>query len=85
LFPELHLNVLARIPTKMLSEYLAAEMALAAQGTLPLNRKLYEALRKAILEGKIGSSERLPSSRELTHDLKLSRNTVVAALNQLVV
>jgi len=46
---------------------------------------MYEALRRAILDGKLGAGDRLPSSRELTQDLGLSRNTVVAAINQLSV
>ncbi|WP_101047285.1 PLP-dependent aminotransferase family protein [Macromonas nakdongensis] len=70
----------------MLSEHLLAEMGrLAAQGDLPLHRQLYEALRRAVLDGKLGAGDRLPSSRDLAHDLDLSRNTVVAALGQLTV
>jgi len=70
----------------MLSELLLTEMArLGQHGHLPLHRQLYEALRRAMLDGKIGAGDRLPSSRELTEDLKMSRNTVVAALNQLSV
>ena len=70
----------------MLSEFLLAEMSrLATQDALPLHRQLYEGLRRAILEGKLPASERLPSSRELAQDLSLSRNTVVAAINQLSV
>ncbi len=70
----------------MLSELLLTEMGRFTQGDkLPLHRQLYEALRRTILDGKLPSGERLPSSRELTHDLKLSRNTVLAALNQLAV
>jgi GntR family transcriptional regulator / MocR family aminotransferase len=70
----------------MLSEYLLAEMSrLGARDALPLHRQLYEALRRAMLDGKLGAGERLPSSRDLAQDLKLSRNTVVAAINQLSV
>ena len=70
----------------MLSELLLTEITrLSLQGKLPLHRQLYEALRRAILDGKLAPGERLPSSRELTQDLNLSRNTVVAALNQLAV
>jgi len=70
----------------MLSELLLTEIArLGMQDKLPLHRQLYEALRRAILDGKLAAGDRLPSSRELTQDLKLSRNTVVAALNQLSV
>ena len=70
----------------MLSELLLTEMArLGQQDNMPLHRQLYEAMRRAILDGKLTAGDRLPSSRELTQDLKLSRNTVVAALNQLAV
>ncbi len=70
----------------MLSEFLLAEMhRLGAQDALPLHRQLYEALRRAMLDGKLGPGERLPSSRDLAQDLDLSRNTVVAAINQLSV
>ena len=70
----------------MLSEHLLAEMnRLGAQDALPLHRQLYEALRRAMLDGKLGAGERLPSSRDLAEDLNLSRNTVVAAINQLSV
>ena len=70
----------------MLSEFLLAEMnRLGAQDALPLHRQLYEALRRAMLDGKLGAGERLPSSRDLAQDLQLSRNTVVAAINQLSV
>lgn len=70
----------------MLSEYLLTDMhQLASRDGLPLHRQLYEALRRALLDGKLGAGERLPSSRDLAQDLGLSRNTVVAALNQLSV
>jgi GntR family transcriptional regulator/MocR family aminotransferase len=70
----------------MLSEFLQTEMhRLGAQGGLPLHRQLYEALRRALLDGQLAAGERLPSSRDLAQDLGLSRNTVVAAINQLSV
>ena len=70
----------------MLSEFLLSEMTrLALHDPLPLHRQLYEALRRALLDGKLSAGERLPSSRDLAQDLDLSRNTVVAAINQLSV
>ncbi|MDP2986093.1 MAG: PLP-dependent aminotransferase family protein [Hydrogenophaga sp.] len=75
-----------QVQTTMLSEFLLAEMnRLGTQDALPLHRQLYEALRRAMLDGKLGAGERLPSSRDLAEDLSLSRNTVVAAINQLSV
>lgn len=70
----------------MLSELLLTEMERLRQlDNMPLHRQLYEALRRSMLDGKLGAGDRLPSSRELTTDLNLSRNTVVAALSQLSV
>ncbi len=42
-------------------------------------------MRRALLDGQLAAGERLPSSRDLAQDLDLSRNTVVAAINQLSV
>ena len=70
----------------MLSEFLLSEMAtLRASHELPLHRQLYEALRRALLDGHLQADERLASSRDLAKDLDLSRNTVITALNQLAV
>lgn len=70
----------------MLSEFLAAEMGRVDQhSALPLHRRLYEAMRRAMLDGKLLAGERLPSSRDLARDLSVSRNTVVSAIGQLTV
>ena len=70
----------------MLSEFLLSELTrLGSAGSLALHRQLYEALRRVILDGHLIAGERLLSSRDLAQDLGLSRNTVVAALNQLTV
>ena len=70
----------------MLSEFLLSEMTrLAQKDALPLHRQLYEALRRALLDGKLAAGDRLPSSRDLAQDLRLARNTVVAAIHQLTV
>ena len=50
----------------------------------PLYRQLYEALRRAILAGQLKPGARLPSTRELAEDLRVSRNTVMNAYEQLL-
>lgn len=70
----------------MLSELLLSKITqLQVHSSLPLHRQLYEALRQVILEGQLKPEDRLPSNRELAHDLGLSRNTIAAALGQLSV
>ena len=49
-----------------------------------LQRSLYDCLRKAVLDGGLPPSTRLPASRDLAQALNLSRNTVKAAFEQLV-
>ncbi len=49
-----------------------------------LHRQLYRALRSAILDGRLGPEQRLPSTRSFAHELGLSRNTVLQAIDQLV-
>ncbi len=50
---------------------------------LPRYKQLYEALRQQILEGSLPPGIRLPSSRCLAEQLNLSRNTILAAIDQL--
>lgn len=49
----------------------------------PLHRRLYAALRDAILDGSLAPGTRLPATRRLAGHLAVSRNTVVAAFDQL--
>jgi GntR family transcriptional regulator/MocR family aminotransferase len=48
-----------------------------------LYRRLSDALRKAILEGRLGLGEPMPSVRDLAESLKLSRATVLKAYEDL--
>lgn len=48
-----------------------------------LNKRLYQALRLAILDASISPGSRLPASRDLAVQLGISRNTVLAAYEQL--
>src|SRR6187402_1359130 len=50
----------------------------------PMHRQIYSALRRLILEGRIESDTLLPSTRSLAEDLKVGRNTVIAAYDQLL-
>lgn len=61
-----------------------ASIALAHDGDQPMHRQLYFELREAILERRLRPGARLPSSRSLAGDLGVSRNTVLAAFEQLL-
>jgi GntR family transcriptional regulator/MocR family aminotransferase len=50
----------------------------------PLNRQLYREIREAVLSGRLSAGARLPSSRALSQQLELARNTVLAAYDQLI-
>ncbi|MFZ0546443.1 MAG: PLP-dependent aminotransferase family protein [Candidatus Promineifilaceae bacterium] len=50
----------------------------------PLYRQLYDGLRQAILDRRLESGLKLPSTRDLAAGLDLSRNTVKNAYEQLV-
>ncbi|HZQ38332.1 MAG TPA: PLP-dependent aminotransferase family protein [Dehalococcoidia bacterium] len=57
-------------------------LILPAEG--PRGERLVEALREAILGGRLAPGERLPPSRTLAAQLGVSRGTVVAAYEELV-
>ena len=58
-------------------------VALDPGGSMPLNRQLCDQLRELILSGAVPPGARLPSIRGAAAGLGVSRNTVVAALDQL--
>jgi GntR family transcriptional regulator/MocR family aminotransferase len=60
-----------------------ASLALDPAAAEPLYRQLYFAIRDAILTGRLQPGARLPASRTLARDLAVSRNTVMAAFEQL--
>ncbi|MBO6949465.1 MAG: PLP-dependent aminotransferase family protein [Rhodospirillales bacterium] len=49
----------------------------------PMHRQVYDQIRDAILGGRLAPGRRLPSSRALADELGVSRNTVLAAYDQL--
>ncbi len=59
-------------------------IALDSSSSDPLTRQIYRALRDGILTGRLARGVRLPSTRALANDLGVSRNTVVAAFDQLL-
>ncbi|HLZ69470.1 MAG TPA: PLP-dependent aminotransferase family protein [Dehalococcoidia bacterium] len=60
------------------------DFALILPGEGPRGERLVEALREAILGGRLAPGERLPPSRALAAQLGISRGTVVAAFEELV-
>lgn len=69
----------------ILSEWLLRYLAQHAfPARMPNHRKVYEAIRRAITDQVLASGSRLPSSRDLATDLNVSRNTILAAFDQLL-
>jgi GntR family transcriptional regulator/MocR family aminotransferase len=57
---------------------------LKPDGIGPLYQQIYRAIRDAILAGALAPGERVPSTRTLMEQLRVSRNTVVMAYEQLL-
>lgn len=55
----------------------------AAPRSAPLHQQVYDALRGAILDGRLAPGTRLPSSRTLAAELGVARNTVLEAFARL--
>lgn len=62
----------------------ALVLGLEPRAGQPLHRQLYVQLREAILDGRLETGSRLPSSRALAASLGIARNTALAAVEQLV-
>ena len=56
----------------------------AAATPAPLHRQIYDQMRDLVLAGRVAPGARLPSSRTLAGELGCSRNTVLAAYDQLL-
>lgn len=52
--------------------------------SVPLYRQLYEQLRNIILNGQLAPGTKLPSTRGLSDELSIARNTVLNAYDQLL-
>ena len=55
-----------------------------ARGGRPLSKQVYSGFGDAILSGALRPGERLPSSREVAEQLRVSRTVVLAAFDQLL-
>src|SRR6266516_7625241 len=60
------------------------EIVLDTTSSVPLNRQLYDRLRLAILTGQLAAGTRLPATRTLADQLRVSRNTAYIAYQQLL-
>nr|WP_129530275.1 PLP-dependent aminotransferase family protein [Achromobacter agilis] len=49
-----------------------------------MNKRLYQGIREAILDGAIAADSRLPATRDLAAELGIARNTVVHVYSQLL-
>lgn len=55
-----------------------------SRGREPLSRQVYLGLRQAILSGSLRPGDRLPSTRDLAEQLRISRTVVLLAYDQLL-
>ncbi|MET0152795.1 MAG: PLP-dependent aminotransferase family protein [Candidatus Binatia bacterium] len=63
---------------------MSTSMLLALDGEGPLHRQLYHALRQAILGGTLRPGARMPSTRAIAAETRVSRITAVIAYDQLI-
>lgn len=70
-----------RVPTTF---FPPIALDLHSRGGAPIYRQLYEWFRTVITEGQMRSGQRLPSTRSLAAELKISRIPVANAYDQLV-
>jgi GntR family transcriptional regulator/MocR family aminotransferase len=60
------------------------DLHLTLSGRSDLTAQVYLGLRGAVLDGRLGPGDRLPSTRELADELDVSRGTVTTAYDRLV-
>ena len=59
------------------------QLHLSVKGRQDVSGQLYRQIREAILDGRLRSGDALPSSRELTRRVEVSRNTVLLVYERL--
>jgi GntR family transcriptional regulator / MocR family aminotransferase len=67
-----------------LSEPILASLGTTMHADLPAHRRIFEIIREAILSHQLQGGSKLPSSRNLATEIGCSRNTVIAAYEQLL-
>jgi|SRR5579872_769361 len=59
-------------------------MIISLAGSGPIYQRIYRSIRELILSGHLAAGTRLPVTRELARELKVSRNVVLLAYEELV-
>jgi GntR family transcriptional regulator/MocR family aminotransferase len=70
------------VPKKSLEVLLDVSVDRASE--VPLHRQVYLGIRRLVLSGRLRPGSRLPSTRQLASDLRLSRTTALDAFEQLI-
>jgi GntR family transcriptional regulator / MocR family aminotransferase len=85
LFIESHFNKFygANFMGKITPQILLTSISITKKAEKPLQNQLYDQLKSAIYEGMLRRGDRLPSSREMSAELKISRNTVLQVFEQM--
>src|SRR5262245_6992456 len=68
----------------MVAERVPPALTLDPNAEEPLHRQLYDGIRLSVLSGGLPAGTRLASTRTMARELGVSRNTVMAAFNQLL-
>ncbi|OUS23748.1 hypothetical protein A9Q99_27315 [Gammaproteobacteria bacterium 45_16_T64] len=69
--------------TRTLQRFQFDSLVINGDDSTPIFRQLEEQLRNAITQQRLLANERLPSTRKLSQQLRISRNTVINAYEQL--
>src|SRR5713226_10085136 len=69
---------------KRISASFLPPIALAYRSKTPMYRQLYDWFRRAIIDGQMRPGQRVPSTRGLAAELKISRIPVLNAYEQLI-
>ncbi len=70
---------------RQIDELPLAGIHIDPSSSIPLYKQLYNLLRDGILSGRFKGGQKLPGTRTFSSELKISRNTVVLAFEQLFI